>query len=147
MRTRAARALVVDDDAAWQSLVAEILRDSGLLVDAASSLPEALPLICQASHQLAVVDLALDGNDHLNQDGLQVLAELQQHDPGCPAILLTGYATADLAARATAEFGALICLRKDTFQRAQFRKLIQQVLASFIEEKTYGRTTDPNPGR
>jgi DNA-binding NtrC family response regulator len=135
MRTTVARALVVDDDAAWQSLVVEILADSGLLVDTASSLGEALPLIYQATHQLAVVDLALDGSDHLNHDGLQVLAGLQQYNPGCPAILLTGYATGDLAARAVVEFGALTCLRKDAFQRGQFRKLIQQVLSNLIEEE------------
>jgi len=42
---------------------------------------------------------------------------------------LTGYATVELAVRVLTEFGALTCLRKETFRRAEFRLVVRQALA------------------
>jgi DNA-binding NarL/FixJ family response regulator len=120
------RALIVEDDHAWQQILSELLSDAGLPVDVADNLEQAIAHLRAAPHRLAVVDLALSGHDHRNQDGLRVLEAIRRHDPGCAPIMLTAYATVELAVSVLAEHGALTCLRKETFDRAQFRELIRR---------------------
>jgi DNA-binding NarL/FixJ family response regulator len=123
------RALVVDDDRSWQQILSEILADCGLDVDVADGIDKALPLI-QVEHRIAIIDLSLDGRDHRNQDGLRVLEALRSRDPGCVSILLTGYATVELAVSTIRDYGAFNCLRKEVFNRSEFRKLVHLALAS-----------------
>jgi DNA-binding NarL/FixJ family response regulator len=125
----ALRALVVEDDPSWQQILSEILSDRGLAVELAVSYEEALPLIRAVPHRIAVLDLSLGGPDHRNQDGLKVLEAVTRHDPGCASIFLTGFATVELAVSVIQEMGAYTCLRKETFRRADFRKVVNQALA------------------
>lgn len=129
-KTPLARALVVDDDRAWQDILSELLSDAGLVVDTASGLEAAALSIHSHSHRMAVVDLSLRGEDPHNQDGLVVLETIRRMDPGCVAVLLTGFATVELAVSALKTFGAYTCLQKEIFQRRQFRDIVNQILAS-----------------
>jgi len=124
------RALVVDDDPSWQQILSEILTDQGLAVDVAGSLDAAVTCLRAAPHRLAVVDLSLGREDHRNQEGLAVLEALRRHDPSCTALLLSGYATVELAVSALTEYGAFTCLRKESFRRSDFRQVLRQALAS-----------------
>jgi DNA-binding NarL/FixJ family response regulator len=124
------RALVVEDDPSWQQILAEILRDSGLAVDLADNLPGAMDLVRRAPHRLAVLDLSLGGPDHRNQEGLQVMDAIRRQDPGCVSLLLTGFATVEVAVAAIQEKGAYTCLQKESFRRADFRRLVRDALAS-----------------
>ena len=124
------RALVVDDDPAWQDILSEILSDAGLVVETASSLEAASGLIHSRSHRMAVVDLSLDLEDPHNQDGLAVLEAIRRQDPGCIALLLTGFATVELAVNALKTYGAYTCLQKELFQRRHFREIVNKVLTS-----------------
>jgi DNA-binding NarL/FixJ family response regulator len=128
--SRALCALVVEDDRSWQQIFSEMLTDAGLTVDTAASLEAALPLIRERAHRLALVDLSLGGSDHHNQDGLRVLQALRQHDPACVTLLVSGFATVEIAVSALKEHGAFTCLRKETFNRAEFATLIRRALAS-----------------
>ncbi len=122
------RALIVEDDRAWQQILAELLSDAGLLVEVVESADEAIQRLRAASHRLAIVDLSLRPGDVHNQDGLLVLEALRRHDPGCVALLLTGFATVELAVEAINRYSALTCLRKEAFDRTEFYQLIQQAL-------------------
>ena len=126
----AQRALLVEDDRSWQQILVELLGDAGFIVDVVDSYAAAVACLRMASHRLAVVDLALSGSDHHNQDGLRVLDAVRRQDPACVAILLSGYATVELAVSALKEYGAHTCLRKERFRRAEFRKLLQEALAA-----------------
>lgn len=144
------RALIVEDDPSWQQILAEILTDAGFNVSLAGSLAEALPQIMESPHRLAMVDLSLAGSDHRNDDGLRVLTALRRHDPACRAVLLTGFATVELAVSALTEYGAFNFLRKENFQRAQFRDLINRILTSapFLEvppQKTGSEPPETQP--
>jgi DNA-binding NarL/FixJ family response regulator len=130
MKTNPMRGLVVEDDRSWQEILREILSDAGLEVDVADSFEMALTFLHANPHKVAVVDLSLRGQDPHNQDGLQVLDAVRRLDPGCVAMLMTGFATVELAVSALTEYNAFTCLRKEAFQRSQFRDLLNQALAS-----------------
>jgi DNA-binding NarL/FixJ family response regulator len=136
------RALIVEDDRAWQQILSETLTDVGLAVDVVASLEAALTSLRAVPHRLAVVDLSLGGKDHHNQDGLRVLDAVRRHDPGCVTVLLTGFATVELTVSALTEHGAFTCLRKEAFNRAQFRELVSRALASAPPLETAMRGPD-----
>jgi DNA-binding NarL/FixJ family response regulator len=123
------RAIVVEDDLSWQQILTEILTDAGLCVEVAGTLEQAIPMLKAEPHRLAVVDLSLEGADHHNVDGLQVLEAVKRVDPDCQCILLTGYATVELAVSVLTEYAAFSFLRKENFNRGQFRDLVNQALA------------------
>lgn len=124
------RTLVVEDDTSWQQILSEILVDAGLTVDVANNLEDALHILKFERHRLAIVDLSLAGSDHHNYDGLRILEAVRRLDPGCQTILLTGFATVELAVSVLTEYGAFTFLRKENFQRSQFRDLVGRALAS-----------------
>jgi DNA-binding NarL/FixJ family response regulator len=122
------RALVVEDNPGWQEILAEILGDLGLAVDVAGDAAGASARIAAGGYRLAVVDLSLRAEDEGNQEGLAVLRALAAH-PGCEAILLTGFATVEIAVSALKEHGAYTCLRKEMFRRAEFKDVVHRILA------------------
>jgi DNA-binding NarL/FixJ family response regulator len=124
------RALIVEDSSAWQQILTEILVDTGLQVDVVDNLDAATETLRATPHRLAVVDLSLSGNNYQNQDGLDVLEAVRRFDPGCVTILLTGFATVELAVDVLTEYNALSCLRKEAFNRTEFRELVKRALAS-----------------
>ncbi len=124
------RALVVEDDQSWQQILSEILSDCGLEVDVAGSLDDASLSLKAQPHRLAVVDLSLSPNDHNNYDGLRVLDAVRRLDPNCRTILLTGFATVELAVTALTDYGAFTFLRKESFHRGQFRDIVYRILVS-----------------
>jgi len=127
MNVAAGRALVVEDDAAWQQILAELLSDAGLAVDVAATAEDAIHLLRAAPHRVAVVDLSLGGGA-ADRGGLAVLEIAHRTDPGCATMLLSGYATVELAVQALTEYGASTCMRKETFSRAQFRVWVERAL-------------------
>lgn len=122
--------LIVEDDPSWQGILSEILVDNGLQVDVTDNLEDAVHQIRTTVYRLAIIDLSLAGEDHTNQDGLQVLEAINRHLPGCPSILLTGYASVELAVAAIQDYGAFTCLRKENFRRAEFQEIVHHALAS-----------------
>jgi len=130
------RALIVEDERSWQQILEEILVDEGLTVDVAENQEMAITYLRAHPHRVAVVDLSLRSQDPHNQDGLKVLDAVRRLDPGCASILLTGFATVELAVSVLTEYNALTCLRKEAFQRSQFRQVIHQALAAAPPEKT-----------
>ncbi len=123
------RALVVEDEAAWQDILTEILADMGLQVDRAADYQAGLACLWSGPYRVAVVDLSLSAGSHDNRDGLRVLDAVRRYSPGCVAVLLTGFATVELAVGALTEYGAYSVLRKETFRRAAFRDLLARALA------------------
>ena len=135
------RALVVEDDRSWQQILSEIISDCGLQVDVVSNMNDAIFELKSHSHRLAVLDLSLSPNDHSNTDGLRVLDLVHRLDPNCQAILLTGFATVELAVSTLTDYGAYTFLRKENFSRGQFREIIFRVLATAPQSSPY----QPNP--
>ncbi len=137
-------ALVVEDDRSWQQILTEILSDSGLEVETTGNLEDAIGELKKKPHRLAVVDLSLSLNDHNNIDGLKVLEAVKKLDPNCRTILLTGFATVELAVSALSDYGAFTFLRKESFHRSQFKELVSRALASAPQgvSTDYSRTDE-----
>lgn len=142
MSTASLRALVVEDNQSWQQILSEILSDCGLEVDIAGSLDEASICLKAQPHRLAIVDLSLSPNDHNNIDGLRVLDTVRRLDPNCRTILLTGFATVELAVTALTDYGAFTFLRKESFHRSQFHDIVHQILIS----PPHPNSLQPAPG-
>ncbi|MEP6895276.1 MAG: response regulator, partial [Chloroflexota bacterium] len=130
MMAQVQRALVIEDDHSWRQILSEILVDCGLEVDIAENLEQAMLSLKSQPHRVAVVDLSLSPNDHNNIDGLRVLDAVRKLDPNCRAILLTGFATVELAVTALTDYGAFTFLRKESFHRSQFRDIVYRILVS-----------------
>lgn len=147
-----ANALVVEDDRSWQQILSEILTDCSLDVTTTNNLDDAIFELKSRPHRLAIVDLSLSPDDHNNFDGLRVLDAVRKLDPGCKTILLTGFATVELAVTALTEYGVFSFLRKENFNRGQFRELVSRSLASAPAANTAGPVAisraekDPQPG-
>jgi RNA polymerase sigma factor (sigma-70 family) len=123
------QALILEDDPSWQQILAEILDDAGLKVEIYSNLAEAKRQLHEKAYRFAVVDLSLGERDHLNRDGIYALQDIQRLQPGCVAVLLTGFANVELAVSAIQDYGAYTCLRKENFRRADFRDLVLEALS------------------
>ncbi len=89
------RILVIDDDDQTRAMLDELLREEGYEVVSAQSLAAARELFGRTAPDVALLDWQLpDG------DGMQFLPELKRHWPELQIIMLTGYATFDVAVEA-----------------------------------------------
>jgi DNA-binding NarL/FixJ family response regulator len=123
------RALIVEDSPDWQAILRELLEDMGLGVDVAATYEAAAAHLAAGRHRVAVVDLSLRADDEGNEDGLRVLHAVRESAPRCTPLLLTGFATVEIAVAALKEYGAYTCLRKEAFRRAEFRDVVGNILA------------------
>jgi DNA-binding NtrC family response regulator len=85
--------LVVDDEPSVLLTYSVILRQNGYDVTGVASAREAKLALEEQRFDVLVCDLALEAS----RSGLEVLEFARQRYAGIPAILLTGYATKDLA--------------------------------------------------
>lgn len=134
MTSESLRALIVEDSRSWQQILREILTDMGLVVDVVDNVDDAIVSLQAMTHRLAVVDLALGDGEYDNQDGLRVLDAVRRQDPNCVTIMLTGFATVELAVNVLTEHGAFSCLRKEAFNRAEFRDLVRRAQAHIVPD-------------
>jgi DNA-binding NarL/FixJ family response regulator len=122
------KALIVDDDASWQAILLEILEEIGLDVTVVDQVDDALKIIESQKLQVLVADLSLSSENHRNQDGVTILDAAKKMQSGCISVLLTGYATVELSVTVLKEYGAYTCLRKETFNRKEFRTMLKTAL-------------------
>jgi two-component system nitrogen regulation response regulator NtrX len=96
-QTQAARTvLIVDDERSLRFSLGEWARDAGFLPLEAASESEALERLRDHEVDVVILDLKLG-----DEDGLQVLRRLCEHDPSLPVVMLTGHGTVEHAVRAT----------------------------------------------
>jgi two-component system response regulator AtoC len=80
--------LIVDDEAALRSAIAERLADQGFTVVQAGSGEEAMPLLAEFAFDILITDLRLPG-----MGGREVLDAALERYPDIIAIVITGYGT------------------------------------------------------
>ncbi|MEX1082258.1 MAG: sigma 54-interacting transcriptional regulator [Halofilum sp. (in: g-proteobacteria)] len=132
--TSARRILLVDDDPDLLRLLDIRLQGAGYAVDTADSGQAALARVEQMPPDVVVTDLRMDG-----MDGLGLLRELQQRQPGLPVLLLTAHGTIPDAVDATRS-GAVAFLTKPV-DSDELRSELERALS------VSARTTVPDDWR
>ncbi len=108
MDTRAAKILVVDDEANVLFTTTSILRQEGYDVEGVGSGADAIRAIREKYYDLVLTDLKMPG-----VDGLAVLAEVRKRSPSTVTVMITGYGSVDSALEAI-QLGAYEYLLKPT---------------------------------
>jgi len=80
------RILIVEDQESIREAYSQFLKQAGFIVCAAEGYDQAIPLI-DSSIDIALLDIQLVG-----RSGLDILAYIREQRPGCPVIMMSGYA-------------------------------------------------------
>jgi DNA-binding NtrC family response regulator len=92
---RAARVLIVDDEAAIRESLQTLLEMEGYEVETAASGEECLTRIAEQPFDLILLDFALP-----ERNGLEILQDIRERDPQLPVIMVTAYGTVENAVKA-----------------------------------------------
>ena len=103
---RSGTILVVDDERGIREMLQAVLQDEGLAVTAVGSGEEALSALSRELFDLILLDVWLPG-----MDGLEVMRQVHAAGHRMPIVMISGHASAELAARAVRE-GALDFIEK-----------------------------------
>lgn len=120
--------LIVEDDPDWQSALAELIKDAGFEPKIVSTYGQAVDALAAQNYALAVVDISLSFKDHAHRGGVKVLREIINRPNPLPAIVVTGYATINLAIETLAELDAAHFFRKEEFDRREFIRTVKRVV-------------------
>lgn len=118
--------LVIEDDPNWQTIFGEIIEDAGFKPKVVTRYHEALTALDEESYALAIVDMSLSELNYDNRDGLKVLKKIAASPEALPAVVVTGYATINLAIETLVELNAVNFFRKDEFDRRKFLQTIKK---------------------
>ncbi|MGA9851699.1 MAG: sigma-54 dependent transcriptional regulator [Gammaproteobacteria bacterium] len=122
--------LVADDQADVRQALALLLKDSGYEVTTAASPAEVLSALRQSRPDLALLDLNYQRDTTSGSEGLVLLKKIRAQDSELPVVILTGWATVELAVEAM-RLGAQDFLEKP-WENTRVRSLVanQLTLAS-----------------
>ena len=118
--------LVVEDDLDWQKSFTEIINDAGFKPVVVSNYQDAVVALSDHVYSLAVVDISLSFQDHADRDGIAVLKKVESLSMQLPTVIVTGYATIDLAIETLAELNAVHFFRKEMFDRREFMRVVRR---------------------
>ncbi len=118
--------LIIEDDPTWQELFAEIVSDAGFNPVVTTTTAEAVAALEARSFVLAIVDISLSLPDHADRGGIDVLRAIAKLPVRLPSIVVTGYATVDLAVETLAELNARHFFRKEEFNRRKFIETLKK---------------------
>jgi CheY-like chemotaxis protein len=93
--------LAIDDEPAILNVFREMLAEDGLELRTATTMEEALIALDEGDWSVVLIDQKLHGRER-SDDGLSLVAEVDQRSPGAKAIIVTGYASPDAIERAFA---------------------------------------------
>jgi RNA polymerase sigma factor (sigma-70 family) len=141
----------VEDDAGWRNILEELLSDAGFHVRTCASFGDALGYLRPASPKfsLAVIDLSLQGiaKNAINPDpadsnleGYQLLAATQAS--AIPTIVVSGITETDEIQRVYSEFSVSAFIEKRAFDRATFRRVIEETKQTHQSQSELSALTD-----
>src|SRR6476661_1722730 len=90
-----ARILIIDDEPHMRRILTLILEEAGHTVTQASGVKEAIDRIATDRFDLAITDKKM-----LDGDGFEVLRYCRENEPSLPVVILTAFATVELAVEA-----------------------------------------------
>ena len=90
------RILLLEDDDNLRPVLADVLEEEGFEVDSCQAGDAAIEMARQSEYDLMVADIRMEG-----LDGLAALSQVQSYRPGVDALVISGYADAEQAERAS----------------------------------------------
>jgi DNA-binding NtrC family response regulator len=120
------RLLVVDDEESICFSMSEYFSLQGYKVDTASELEEAEKLLGATNYKVVIQDLRLTMTT--NQDGLNMIKMIRQHNPQTRIVVLTAYGSPEIEDEAR-RYGADAFLRKPK-PLSQVAQVVQGLLES-----------------
>lgn len=124
--------LVIDDEIEVGAFFRYYFQEEkGYPVEVANSGLEARALLWKKSFDLALVDLKLP-----DTDGITLLKEIKDTNPGCVVILMTGYSTAKSAVEAM-KLGAFDYIEKPFDELEELDILLERALQSIYNKKWF----------
>lgn len=119
------KVLVVEDDANWRAIYAELLTEEGYAPYFAVSYGEARGWLQHETFELAIVDLNLASSaaPSGNRDGFFLLRAAKQR--GVPALVVSALGDPDDIDRAYDEFSIFTFVEKEGFDRRNFERLVE----------------------
>lgn len=119
--------LVIDDEPIVGKRLKPALEKSGYNVDVCETGSEALERIDHKRYDIVVTDVRMD-----EVDGMEVLSRVTEKSPKTKVIIITGYATIEIAREAIAK-GAFDFIAKP-FKPNELREIIQKAVGALEEE-------------
>lgn len=107
-------------------IFSEIIEDAGFKPKVVATYFEALAALSKQNYALAVVDMSLSELNYDNRDGLKVLKKIAAAPETLPAVVVTGYATVNLAIETLVDLNAVNFFRKDEFDRRKFLQTVKK---------------------
>lgn len=117
--------LIIDDDIAVRTSLSLLLKQAKLDVTTAATPAEALDILQQQNISLVILDMNFSNNTS-GDDGLKMLEIIKERYPSVSVILITGWATIDLAVRGM-KMGASDFINKP-WQNAHLLQSVHTVL-------------------
>lgn len=118
--------LIIDDDIAVCTSLSLLVRKEGFDVAIAQNPEDALTILKRHAVSLVLLDMNFS-NDTTGEDGLELLQQLKVLQPALPVILITGWATIDLAVQGM-KLGAADFINKP-WQNAHLMQSVRTTLS------------------
>lgn len=131
---RQGRVLVVDDVKNWCKILVQMLQREGFYADSASTAAEVLRRLDEMFYHLLVLDIRLIDSDPSNQDGIDLLGQLEKRglSKATKVIMLSAYGTKEQMRTAFKEYRVADFLSKDKFNNQAFLESVQQVFSEEV---------------
>jgi DNA-binding NtrC family response regulator len=94
------RILVADDQPDVLEALRLLLKSEGYLIDTAKSPNSVMKAVEQRDYALAIIDLNYTRDTTSGQEGLELLGKLQAADPTLPVVVMTAWASVEVAVEA-----------------------------------------------
>src|SRR6266700_4789807 len=132
---RQGRVLVVDDLEKWREQLVETLQRDGFYADSASTATEVLQQLDETLYHLLLLDVRLVDADPSNQEGIDLLDELDKRglSDAIKIMILSAYGTKEQMRIAFAKHKVVDFLSKDNFTKQLFLESVQQVFSEEVK--------------
>lgn len=132
--------LIIDDDIAIRTSLTLLLKKEGFDASSVGNPVEALDFLEKQHPELVLLDMNFS-NSTTGEDGLRMLERIKKRDPNLPVILITGWATIDLAVKGM-KLGASDFINKP-WQNAHLVDSIRTILNLKSSDSAKNKTAIP----
>src|SRR6266516_5311034 len=131
---RRGRILIIDDAEDWCEELTEILQREGFHAVSAPTIAKAMELLNNAIYHVLVVDIRMNEADQNNEDGINLLEELDKRglSEATKVIMLSAYGTKERTRTAFKDYQVADFLYKEEFKKPMFLESVGNVFTEKV---------------